>query len=55
MLSPVISGHDATVAQTVSRNLHITTSGYTTTAPLLCALMVIGADRILFSVDHPVL
>jgi uncharacterized protein len=53
MLSPVISAHDATVAQTVSRNLHITTSGYTTTAPLLCALMVIGADRILFSVDHP--
>jgi uncharacterized protein len=53
MLSPVISGHEATVAQTVSRNLHITTSGYTTTAPLLCALMVMGADRILFSVDYP--
>jgi predicted TIM-barrel fold metal-dependent hydrolase len=53
MLSPVITGHELTVAQTVSRNVHITTSGYTTTAPLLCALMVIGADRILFSVDHP--
>jgi len=53
MLTPVISGHEATVAQTVSRNVHITTSGYTTVPPLLCALMVMGADRILFSVDHP--
>jgi uncharacterized protein len=53
ILTPVLSGHGATVAQTASRNLHITTSGYTTTAPLLCALMVLGADRILFSVDHP--
>ncbi|MHB1502179.1 MAG: amidohydrolase family protein [Candidatus Dormibacteria bacterium] len=31
----------------------VTTCGYTTDPPLLCALMVVGADRILFSVDHP--
>jgi predicted TIM-barrel fold metal-dependent hydrolase len=53
MLSPVLSDHDASVAETMHRNVHITTSGYTTVAPLLCALMVLGADRILFSVDHP--
>lgn len=53
MLNPVIKGHQATVAETVQRNLYITTSAYTTVAPLQCALTVIGADRILFSVDHP--
>ncbi len=34
-------------------NFHITTSGYFTLPPLLCALMVFGVDRILFSVDYP--
>ena len=34
-------------------NFHITTSGYFTLPPLLCALMVFGADRILFAVDYP--
>ena len=53
ILSPLLVDHDATVAETVHRNLNITTSGYTTAAPLLCALMVLGADRIMFSVDHP--
>ncbi len=53
MLSPVLSGHASTVAETLRRHLHITTSGYTSDAPLLCALATFGADRILFSVDHP--
>ncbi|MEX0664272.1 MAG: amidohydrolase family protein [Acidimicrobiia bacterium] len=34
-------------------NIYITTSGYFTFAPLLCALMVLGADRILFATDYP--
>jgi uncharacterized protein len=34
-------------------NFSITTSGYFATAPLLCALQVIGVDRVLFSVDYP--
>ncbi len=34
-------------------NFHITTSGYFTIPPLLCALMVFGADSILFAVDYP--
>lgn len=53
MLSPMVGKHAASVAETVQRNLHITTSGYTSVAPLQCALAVLGADRILFSVDHP--
>ena len=34
-------------------NFHITTSGFFTDPPLLLALQVIGADRIIFSVDYP--
>jgi predicted TIM-barrel fold metal-dependent hydrolase len=34
-------------------NFHITTSAFSTTPPFLAALLVVGADRIIFSVDHP--
>ena len=34
-------------------NFHFTTSGYFTIPPLLCALMVFGAEKILFAVDYP--
>ncbi|HVB97832.1 MAG TPA: amidohydrolase family protein [Candidatus Dormibacteraeota bacterium] len=41
------------VAEYAFQHLHLTTSGYFTLPPLLCALQVFGADRILFSVDYP--
>ncbi|MDT5010897.1 MAG: uncharacterized protein QOH57_2514 [Mycobacterium sp.] len=41
------------VAQVVREHVHITICGYTTTPPLLCALQVFGADRIMFSSDYP--
>jgi uncharacterized protein len=34
-------------------NFYFTTSGYFSLPPFLCALQIFGADRILFSVDHP--
>jgi len=34
-------------------NFYITTSGYFTVPPHLCTLQVMGADRVLFSVDYP--
>jgi uncharacterized protein len=40
-------------AETFHAHVSITTSGYFTLPPLLCALQVVGADRILFSVDYP--
>ena len=40
-------------AEYFMRNFHITTSGFFTDPPLRCALDMIGADRILFAVDHP--
>jgi predicted TIM-barrel fold metal-dependent hydrolase len=41
------------VAQAIRDHVHITICGYTTTPPLLCALQVFGADRIMFSSDYP--
>jgi predicted TIM-barrel fold metal-dependent hydrolase len=41
------------VADVVRKHVHITICGYTTTPPLLCALQVFGADRIMFSSDYP--
>jgi predicted TIM-barrel fold metal-dependent hydrolase len=41
------------VAQAIREHVHITICGYTTTPPLLCALQVFGADRIMFSSDYP--
>ncbi|MCW2685270.1 MAG: amidohydrolase [Mycobacterium sp.] len=41
------------VAQTIREHVHITICGYTTTPPLLCALQVFGADRMMFSSDYP--
>jgi hypothetical protein len=52
-LTPVVRGLSATVAETVLQHVHVTTCGYTTEPPLLCALTVFGANRMLFSVDYP--
>jgi len=52
-LTPLANGLSPTVADTVLQHVHVTTCGYTTGPPLLCALMVFGAGRMLFSVDHP--
>jgi predicted TIM-barrel fold metal-dependent hydrolase len=34
-------------------HFYVTTSGYFTLPPFLCALQVAGADRLLFSIDYP--
>lgn len=41
------------VAEYFVRHFHITTSGFFSEPPLLLAMQVMGADRILFSVDYP--
>lgn len=55
--SGILSGASPHLRQPVAAyfqsNIHITTSGYFTQAPLRCALEVIGIDRLLFSVDYP--
>ena len=52
-LPPAVSGLDRLPSEYILSNVHITTSGLFTIPPLLCALMVFGADRVLFSVDWP--
>jgi uncharacterized protein len=41
------------VSEYFQEHFYITTSGCFSLPPFLCALQVMGADRILFSVDHP--
>jgi len=37
----------------VRRNIYITTSGVDSAPPLLCALLAVGAEHILFATDYP--
>jgi hypothetical protein len=53
ILAPSRSGLERPVSDYLRGNLHITTSGIFTLPPLLCALMVLGVERIMFSVDYP--
>jgi predicted TIM-barrel fold metal-dependent hydrolase len=41
------------VAEYFLRNFYVTTSGFFSDPPLLMTMQVIGADRIIFSVDYP--
>jgi uncharacterized protein len=52
-LPPEMTGLQHEVSHYIHANVHITTSGLFTAPPLLCALMVLGADRVMFSVDWP--
>ena len=52
-LGRVTPGLTRSISQTFGENFYVTTSGYFTIAPLLCAVMVVGVDRLIFSVDYP--
>jgi predicted TIM-barrel fold metal-dependent hydrolase len=39
--------------ETFCRNFYVTTSGHFSTPALMCALMEVGIDHVLFSVDYP--
>lgn len=39
--------------ETFCRNFYLTTSGHFSTPALLCALLELGIDRLMFSVDYP--
>ncbi|MFN8473767.1 MAG: amidohydrolase family protein [Anaerolineae bacterium] len=53
VLTPQAKHLQLPVREYILRNIHITTSGFFTDPPLLLALQVMGADRIIFSVDYP--
>jgi predicted TIM-barrel fold metal-dependent hydrolase len=52
-LTPMAKQLQQPVSEYFLRNFHITTSGFFTDPPLLLAMQVMGADRIMFSVDYP--
>jgi uncharacterized protein len=52
-LPPSMTGLEHPVSHYIRSNVHITTSGLFTVPPLLCTLLVLGADRVMFSVDWP--
>jgi 2,3-dihydroxybenzoate decarboxylase len=47
------SGQPSTFRETFNRHFWITTSGNFCTPALMCCMMEMGVDRILFSVDYP--
>ncbi len=53
VLTPLAKELQRPVPEYFLRNFHITTSGFFTNPPLLLALQIMGADRIIFSVDYP--
>ncbi len=53
VLTPMARQLQHTVPDYFLRNFYITTSGFFTEPPLLLALQIMGADRIIFSVDYP--
>ncbi|MBV9941802.1 MAG: amidohydrolase [Solirubrobacterales bacterium] len=52
-LDPAKPSTELSVPEYFERNFHITTSGLFTDPPLRCAIDTLGADKILFAVDHP--
>jgi hypothetical protein len=52
-LPPRVTGLERMPSEYVLANVHITTSGLFSVPPLMCALMVFGVERVLFSVDWP--
>jgi len=53
VLTPIAKQLQRPVPEYFLRNFYITTSGFFTNPPLLLALQIMGADRIIFSVDYP--
>jgi uncharacterized protein len=52
-LTPMAKQLQRSVSEYVVHHFHLTTSGFFTDPPLLLAMQVMGADRIIFSVDYP--
>ena len=52
-LPPATTGLERTVPEYLRGHVHLTTSGFFSVPPFLNALLEMGADRILFSVDYP--
>jgi|KBSSwiStaDraftv2_1062776.scaffolds.fasta_scaffold05481_10 predicted TIM-barrel fold metal-dependent hydrolase len=52
-LPTAVTGLRRDVSEYFLRHFAVTTSGYFTVAPFMCALGVVGVERLLYSVDYP--
>ncbi|MBO0683853.1 MAG: amidohydrolase [Candidatus Dormibacteraeota bacterium] len=52
-LSPAVTGLPRTVQEYLRDHVHLSLGGFFSVSPFLNAMLEFGADRILFSVDHP--
>jgi hypothetical protein len=52
-LTPLAKHLNRSIEEYYLTNFHITTSGFFSLPTLLCAIMVFGVDRVIFSVDYP--
>ena len=53
VVTPFSKNRNGSFAEYFHRHVHITTSGIFTAPPFVLSLEVVGADRIMFSVDYP--
>ncbi len=53
VLGPTAKHLKRPIAEYFHSNLHVTSSGYFSQPPFLCALQVVGIDRLMYSVDYP--
>jgi predicted TIM-barrel fold metal-dependent hydrolase len=53
MPPPSVTGLAGLPSEYFLRNVWVTTSGLFSLPPVLCAIQVLGVDRVLFSVDYP--
>ena len=53
VLPPAVTGLASAPSDYFLRNVWVTTSGMFSLPPVLCAISVLGVDRVLFSVDYP--
>jgi hypothetical protein len=52
-MQPTITGLKTPISAYLRENFHYTFSGFNFTAAFLTLLLEMGADRIMFSADHP--
>jgi predicted TIM-barrel fold metal-dependent hydrolase len=48
-----VTGLQRSVSEYFQDHFYVTTSGYFTLPPFLCAVQVLGIDRLLYSIDYP--
>jgi uncharacterized protein len=53
MPPPLVTGLSGLPSEYFLRHVWVTTSGMFSLPPVMCAIAVFGADRVLFSVDYP--